>query len=317
MTPSATKDIASPPVAPTPLGRGLSAWEWVSLSAAHLVVSGMLAVFSLRGLYHFGRMFGTVEYLLDFKRRRRFREALGTILERKPTGPERRKWTHRFFVDSRCDKLFYLILDRLPREQAAQLLTIENEPLLRDCVNRGHGVFFGLSHVGSQHIGGVLLTQKGYKVTGVRDRNQSGMRRYVQDRLDRRHAGTEPVRMLFADSFPRETIRCYRDGCIVGSAIDIHRIRGEHQRVEYAEMFGEKRPFLTGPLRIALRCRAPVLHGFVTHDSHFRYRFELAGMLIDPETVEDEEAAVTQAVRTYARHLQDRLKSRPSLVTRI
>ncbi len=317
MTQTATTDQPVSETRTAAKPSGLSTWEWLSFSTTHAVVSAMLAVLSLRGLYHFGCMFGTAEYLINFKRRRRFVRALTKILERKPTRDERRKWTHQFFKETRCDKLFYLILDRLPREQAADLLTMTNEPLLRECVERKHGVFFALSHLGSQHIVGVLLGMKGYKVSGVRDRNESGLRRFVQDRLDRREGASGRVRMLFADGFARDIFRCYRDGCIMGSALDVNRLRGENQKAEYADMFGEKRPILTTPMRIALRCKAPVLHGFVVHESHFRYRFELIGMLIDPETVEDEETAVQKAAQTYAHHLEAKLKARPSLITRI
>lgn len=317
MTHEATTDQPMATTHAAPRSARLSAWEWLSFSAVHAVVSAMLAVLSLRGLYYFGCSFGTVEYLINFKRRRRFVAALAKILDRKPTRAERRKWTHQFFTETRCDKLFYLILDRLPREKAAELLTITDEPLLRRCVDRGQGVFFALSHLGSQHIVGVLLGMKGYNVSGVRDRNESGLRRFVQDRLDRREGTSGRVRMLFADGFARDIFRCYRDGCIMGSALDVNRLRGENQKAEYADMFGEKRPILTTPMRIALRCKAPVLHGFVVHESHFRYRFELVGMLIDPETVEDEEVAIQQAAQTYARHLEAKLKARPSLITRI
>ena len=317
MTPSATTE--QPTANPTTsdnAGR-LSAWESLSFAAAHLVVSGMLGVFRLGGLYHFGRAFGTVEYALDRKRRRRFHNALARILEREPTRTERRKWTRRFFMEKRCDKLFYLVLDRLSREQAASLLIIDNEPLLKRCVERGHGVLFALSHLGSQHSVGVLLASQGYHISGVRDGNESGMRRFVQNRLDNRRDASWRIRMLFAGSFARDILRCYRDGYIMDSALDINRVRDENQRVEYADMFGEKRPFLTGPMRIALRCKAPVLHGFVVPESHFRYRFELVGMLIDPENLEDEEAAISQAVQAYAQHLEARLKKHPSLITRI
>ncbi len=317
MTPSATKDEPATSTSAVGATGKLSTWEFISFSVAHLTASAILTVFSLGGLYHFGRLFGTVEYLFDFKRRRRFRKVLAKILERKPTRAERRKWTHDFFVKTRCDKLFYLILDRLPRDKAAAILTIDDEPLLRQCVDRGHGVFFALSHLGSQHIVGVLLASKGYKIAGVRDRNESGLRRYVQDRLDRRQDESWRIRMLFADSFARDIFRCYHDGCIMGSAIDLNRLRGENQKAEFVDMFGDKRPILTSPMRIALRCKAPVLHGFILHESHFRYRFELVGMLIDPETVEDEETAIKQAAQTYAHHLEVKLKTRPSLVTRI
>ena len=97
---------------------------------AHAAASDLLAALSLRGLYHFGHLFGSVEYLINAKRRRRFASAPAHILERKPTGVQRRKWTREYFMTMRCTDLFFLILCRLRYAKAASLLTISNEPLL-------------------------------------------------------------------------------------------------------------------------------------------------------------------------------------------
>jgi predicted LPLAT superfamily acyltransferase len=184
-------------------------------------------------------------------------------------------------------------------------------------VARGKGVFVGVAHLGAQHIGGMLLTLKGYSVSGLRDRNESGIRRYVQDRFDRRHPDIERTRMIFADSFPREIFRCYREGCLVGSAMDISRVRSPNQKVEWIEVFGQKRPFLTGPLHIALRSKAPMLRGFVLPEPNFRFRFEIAGLQLHPETVDDSDQAVADALRAYAAAIEETLTQRPSLVSRI
>ena len=112
----------------------LTPWETLTFTLTHATVSALLAVLSLRGLYHFGRLFGTAEYVINFKKRRRFAKALAHILERKPSGAQRRKWTREYFMLTRCEKLFYLIMDRLPRDTAGALLTISDEP------SRRHGI---------------------------------------------------------------------------------------------------------------------------------------------------------------------------------
>jgi len=309
----ASTEAPSPEKRPTKL----TLWEAVSFNMAHAAASVSVAILSLRGLYHFGRVFGTAEYLINFKRRRRFAKALANILERKPTGTERRKWTHEYFMLTRCEKLFYLIMDRFPRDTAASLLTISDEPLLKEYLARGHGLFFGYAHLGTQHIGGMLLSLKGYKVAGVRDPHESSIRRYVQDRFDRRHSNIRRTNMLYSDTFPREIFRCYREGCIVGSAMDVSHLRSPHQKAEWIEVFGQRRPFLTGPLHIAIRCKAPMLHGFVLPEPGFRFRLSIAGVLLDPETIEDEDRETAGAIRVYAAHIERALKERPSLVTRI
>ncbi len=319
MTDTATTTEPTSTEVPSPQERSarLTLWETVSFNMAHAATSAMLAILSLRGLYHFGRLFGTAEYLINFKRRRRFAKALAHILEQKPTGAQRRKWTHQHFMMTRCEKLFYLIMDRLPRDKAASLLTISDEPLLKEYLARGNGLFYGLAHLGPQHIGGMLLSLKGYKVAGVRDPHESSIRRYVQALFDRRHPDIQRTNMLYSGTFPREIFRCYREGCIVGSAMDVSRLRSQNQKAEWIEVFGQKRPFLTGPLHIAIRCKAPMLHGHVLPEPGFRFRFLIAGTLLDPETMEDEDREVANALRIYAAHIEKTLKERPSLVTRI
>ena len=317
MTGTTTEPTTTEAPSPEKRSTKLTLWETVSVRMAHAATSAMLALLSLRGLYHFGRIFGTAEYLINFKKRRRFAKALAHILERKPTGTERRKWTHDYFMLTRCEKLFYLIMDRLPRDKAASLLTISDEPLLKECLARGNGVYYGYAHLGTQHVGGMLLSLKGYRVAGVRDPNESSIRRYVQDLFDRRHPDIQRTNMIYSGTFPREIFRCYRAGCIVGSAVDVKQLRNQNQKAEWIEVFGQKRPFLTGPLHIAIRCKAPLLHGFVLPEPGFRFRFLIVGVLLDPETIEDEEREVADALRVYAAQMVKVLKERPSLVTRM
>jgi len=307
---STARDGAAPRAA-------LTAWQSVSVGLSHAAASVLLKVLTLRGLYAFGSVFGTIEYLVNYKRRRRFARSLGVILERRPTGPERRKWTHAFFVRTRCDKLFYLIIDRLPREKIDALVSVSDEALLHGALARGRGALFGLQHMGSHHIGGMLLALQGLKIAGVRDPNESAARRFMQERWERRHPDLPRIRYAFSNTFPREIYRWYREGYLIGAAMDLLRVRDPKQKVTWLEVFGERRPFLTGPMRLALRCRAPVLHGWVEPLGGFRYRLVVAGMLIDPDEVEDEEVAIETAVGTYARTLVHTLKQRPSLLSRL
>ena len=59
MAESPAQTAAGPAAAQT--SRPLSLWEHLSFSITHLIVSLLLLCLSLRGLYHFGRLFGTLE----------------------------------------------------------------------------------------------------------------------------------------------------------------------------------------------------------------------------------------------------------------
>lgn len=295
----------------------VSWWEQASFTAVHAVATGILRLTGLRGLYFFGAMFGTLEWLINYRRRRKFIRALKRVLGRHLTDGERRHWTRDHFIKSRCDKLFYLVLDRIPRERAAGLLTVGNENALRDAFAREKGVCAATSHHGALHVVAMLLFLRGFKVAGVRDRSQSGLRRFVQRRFDLKYPELGRARILYADSFPREIFRCYREGYLVGSAMDISKVRDPNQRMEEVTIFGESKLFLSGPLRIALRCGTTIFQTFIRLEPGFRYRIDFVGPLVDPTVDHDEDSTVTAMMRTYAANIEKNVRSTPSLMTKL
>ncbi|MBI4718850.1 MAG: hypothetical protein HY763_13675 [Planctomycetes bacterium] len=277
----------------------------------------MLRLLTLEGLYRFGRLFGSVEWLINYKRRRRFAAALERVLGRRPSAAEHRRATREYFQQTRCDKLFYLIVDCLPRTRAVSLYTINGREAIDRAVARGRGVYVALSHHGPHHVAAMLMTLCGYKVAGVRDRQEGGIRRYMQARWDRRFPELGRMRVLYADSYPRDLYRCFQDGYVVGSAMDVSRVRHPNQKTEKVTVFGETRAFLSGPLRVAIRCGVPVVQGFIVPERGFRYRLEIVQTLFDPANAGEEDAAVRDAMRQYAANVERYVRNRPVLLTRV
>ena len=262
-----------------------------------------------------GRTFGTVEWLINFKRRRRFARALGQII-RPLTPAARRKHTREHFMQTRCDKLYYLVFDRIPRETALASLTISNQPLLDRALSAGNGVYLALCHHGPLHVAAMLMALRGYKVAGVRDRREGAMRRYVQSLYDRKYPEFGRMRVLYADSFPREIYRSLKEGFVLGSAMDVARVRDPRQRSHEVNIFGRPQVFLTGPLRIAIRCKAPVLQAFVLPRPNFCYELAIIEYLYEPDGDTDEESTVAQAITRYAHNLEEYVTGHPALLTR-
>lgn len=318
--------ISKPHSSTSPVGRStppdsapaakLSKWDSLTFTGAHAFSAAVLACFGIRGLHSLGRALGTAEWCVNYKRRRRFVRTLVQVLQHKPSSRERRRWSRDYFVRSRCDKLFYLAFDRIPRDAAMELFSISDQPLLDRSLSRGRGVYMAMSHHGPHHLAAMLMALYGYRVAGVRDRREGASRRYVQSRFDRRYPEFQRMRVLFADDYPRDIYRCLREGYILGSAMDVRRTRHTRQRTEKVTIFGEQREFLTGPLRIALRCGTPVLQAFVVPDTGLRYRLEIVATLLDPELVEDEDTAVAAALETYCRNVERYVRAHPSLITR-
>lgn len=294
----------------------VGAWVRFSFTVVHMATAMLLRLLSLPGLYRFARMFGTIEWAINYKRRGKFAAALAQVWGRSPTADERRQTARMYFIRSRWDKLFYLIFDCIPRERAKALLRIENKPLLDDAVKRGRGVYVALSHHGAHHAIGMLMSLHGYKVAGVRDRKEGGLRRWVQERFDRKYPEFRRTKVLYADSFPRDIYRCLQDGYLLGSAMDTNRVRAVNQKTEEVEIFGERQPFLSGPLRIAIRCKCPILQAFILPDRGFGYRVVFLELLPNTQNVTDEEAVVSDTMRKYAANVEQQVRAAPWLMSR-
>jgi KDO2-lipid IV(A) lauroyltransferase len=295
----------------------LTRWERFSFWTAHTTAAGLLAILGLRGLYLFSRAFGTAEWLVNYKRRRRFARALERVLGASPEAAQRRRFTREHFQQTRCDKMLYLVFDCIPRDKARELFSIQGRELLEEAIAHGRGVYVATSHHSSIHIAGLFMATSGYKVAGVRERHESGLRRYVQDRLDRKHPDFLRAKIIFHDSFPREIFRCLQQGYCLASSMDVHRLFHPHQRTEPVVIFGESRSFLSGPLRIALRCQAPALQAFLVPERDFRYRLEIVGVLIPAGGAGEEDATVSRAMRQYAECVERFVRKSPHLMSRI
>ncbi len=280
---------------------------------------GWARCFSLRGLYLLGAGFAFCEWLVNYKRRRRFRQHLktgfgrGTRVIDKTTA---RRACLQHFIRTRCDKLFYLIFDKLPREKILSRVRFPREADLAEVAARGKGVYVCLSHIGSHHVLGLIMALKGFRVAGVRDPNEGALRRYVRLKYEDVFPEFRAIRVLYSNMYPRDVYRCFQEGYILGSTLDIGRERGAHLRMVTVEMFGKPRDFLAGPVQIALRCKAPIYQGFVVSRPDFYFDLILKGPLIESEDAADTPETLQTIVQRYADNIADHLIEFPDHISR-
>lgn len=280
---------------------------------------GWAKCFSLKGLYLFGQCFGFCEWVFNYKRRRRFHEQLRRVF-----GPEfdRGRYPHlkhaclRHFMRTRCDKLLYLIFDKLPREKILKRIKFHRREILDAALARNKGAYVCLSHNGSHHVLILLMALQGYRVAGVRDRNEGALRRYVQEKYEETFPEFRDIRMFFADTYPRALYRCFEEGYILGTALDVGRDRGSHLKTAAVRMFGQEQRFLTGTMQIALRCGAPILQGFVVSRKNFYFRLIVTEPLVDPAKEADEPAIVQEAMQKYADNIAEHVVHYPCHVSK-
>lgn len=275
--------------------------------------------FSLKGLYLFGRFFGTLEYLINFKRRARYRNELRRVF---PEGLSKWRETtivRHYFQRTRCDKLLYLIFDKLPREKILGRIRFHGREQIDEALARGRGVYVMLSHHGSHHVAGLLMALLGYRCAGVRDRNEGAIRMFVQEKYARTFPEFAAIHVLYADTFPREIYRCFKDNLVVGTALDVGRVRGYSLKTFPVRIFGEKREFLTGTLQVALRVGATVVQAFVVSRKNFYYRLVVKPALWIPQPGEEGERPelIAELMQRYADGIEAHVREHPDHLSRI
>lgn len=274
---------------------------------------------SLKGLYLLGRYFGTIEYLINFRRRARYRRELRRIFADGIERSREKQIIREYFRRTRCDKLFYVIFDRLPKDKIMRRIKFHGREHLDAALGRGNGIYVMLSHHGSHHVAGLLMALLGYKCAGVRDRNEGASRVYVQQKYAETFPEIAAIRLLYADSFPRDIYRCFQENCVVGSALDVGRVRGVALKTCPVRIFGEQREFLTGTLQIALRCRATVAQAFVVSRPNFYFRLIVGPPLYVPDGARgaDSSARVAELMQRYADGIEAHMREHPDHLSRV
>ncbi|MFO0972560.1 MAG: hypothetical protein U1A27_03845 [Phycisphaerae bacterium] len=311
-------DRAEPGPAAAPAEeRGLSVWSRLKFELVRTFLALWTRLFSLSGLYWLGQTFGTCEYLLDYHRRRRVHRRLARIFPEGLSASRRRLFTWRYFRRVRCDKLIYLIMDKVPREKLLRRTKWHGREHLDAALARGKGAYIMLAHYGSHHVAGPIMALLGYRVAGVRDPKEAPIRRYVQQKYAEVFPEIKAVRVYFADTFPRQFYREFAENGVLCSALDIDRFRGEHLKTCPVTVFGQTHEWLTGTLQIALRCGATVMQGFVVSRRNYYFRWELSAPLIDPDAGRDEPELVARVMQQYASNIESHARHHPDHLMKI
>ncbi|HKQ49531.1 MAG TPA: lysophospholipid acyltransferase family protein [Phycisphaerae bacterium] len=257
--------------------------------------------FGLSGLYKLGQAFATLEYLSDYKRRRRVDRKLVQYFHDDFTPAQRRRITWRYFMRVRCDKMFYTIMDRIPRAKLMNRIKPKGQEYVDAALSDGKGVYIALCHFGAAHVAGLMGALLGYDIAGVRDGRESHVRRYIQKKYRDTFPEVAKMNIVLASSFPRMLYRHLKKNGVVASLLDVERQRGDNTKTVPVTLFGETRNILAGPVQIALRNGAPTIQGFVVSRRNFYYQLIVTPPLLTPEQAQgDEDAAIANTLQRYA-----------------
>ncbi|HUN80978.1 MAG TPA: lysophospholipid acyltransferase family protein, partial [Phycisphaerae bacterium] len=211
-----------------------------------------------------------------------------------------RRTSRRYFMRIRCDKMFYTIMDRIPRDKLMNRIKPKGSKYVDAALQKGNGVYIALCHYGSFHVAGLLAALLGYDIVGVRDPKESPVRRYIVKKYNETFPEVARMKLFFAGQFPREIYRQFRANGVVASLLDVGRVRGEHLKTMPVTIFGEKREFLVGPVQMAIRSKAPMVQSFVVSRKNFYYQLVATPPLYDVTEDLDEETLIPQVMQRYA-----------------
>lgn len=271
----------------------------------------LLRCFTLSGMYLVGCAFAVGEYVVDFRRRRRVHNKLREYFKEDATPKFRRRYAMRYFMRMRCDKMFYTIMDRIPRDKIVNRVELTGIQNIDDGLEQGRGVYVALCHFGSHHIAGLLMALLGYELAGVRDGKESAVRRYIQYRYTKTFPEIRRMKMFAANSFPRGIYRHLNQNKIVASLLDADRKRGEHTKVEPVRLFGEERNVLVGPLQIAIRCDSVMLQGFIVSKPYYRYEVVVTPPMIERRAGAEEPEIIREVLKQYTAGVEDFARRNP------
>lgn len=284
----------------------------------HFLV-GYARLFGLSGLYRLGRLFGTCEYLVDYRRRGRVHRKLSSLFGAEMSATERRRHVRRYFMRVRCDKMFYTIMDRIPRGKLLNRIKLKNRRVVDDALSRRKGLYVALCHYGSHHVAGLMMALLGYKIAGVRDAKESHVRRYIYQKYRETWPEVADIKLVFTDTFPRVLYRHLQSNGIVASLLDVDRLRGEHLKRYPVQFFGQEREFLTGPVQMAHRCGAAMIPGYIVSRKNFYYQLIGGEPLIDPDIADGltEDQVLEIVMPRYAAGVEAFVREHPDHVMNI
>ncbi len=309
---------------PLPIEPGRTAEEtrlpvWIRIKFAVLrgFLSALARLLGLSGLYTVCTGFAWCEWLINFKRRRRFHARLRTLFGHQLDRRMARRACRSYFVRTRSDKVYYLIFDLIPKAEILRRVTFPKRAEIEQALDRGQGVYVAISHFGAHHIGGLLMCLLGFRIAGVRDPDEGPLRRHVQNLLAGRFSEVRAAKIFYSGTFPRDLYRWFKDNGILASTLDVAPSREPQLKRLAATVFGEPRSFLIGPLQIALRCGASIYQGFVISRSNFRYELTGSPLLLSADQAADDPDALQSIVDQYAANFEAALRTHPDHLSRI
>lgn len=229
------------------------------------VVRPFLKLAPMKALYKMAGAFSFFAYLLSPRKRKNVREELEKLFPDKGA-------QELDAVVRRAFELYYkrqsedIVFEKMSKEFIDANVSIEGIEHVDAALSKGRGAIILVSHFGSFLFVPLVLTFKDYKMTqlagGPKLVAPISFARQIIGRDKYRKSNAQPVRFCRADTSLSDVYKVLKRNELLAIAFDG---RAGSNWVE-VEMLGRKAMVRPGPVRMAMKARAPIIPAFMVRN---------------------------------------------------
>ncbi|OGQ51575.1 MAG: hypothetical protein A3J24_00840 [Deltaproteobacteria bacterium RIFCSPLOWO2_02_FULL_53_8] len=237
------------------------------------VLRPVVKLVPLRALYKIAGLYSIVSYVLNPGKKREIKEELKRLLPDK--GADELDAIVRKGFDIYFKRMSEkLVFNDISKEFIDANVSIEGIEHVDAALSKGKGAVILVSHFGSFLFVPLVLTFKDYKITQLAGGPTAAALSPAYKIIgDSKHKETEkqPLRFCRADVALTEVYKVLKRNELLAVALD-GRVGKNWVEVE---MFGRKAMLLPGPVRIAMKSRAPIIMAFMIRNEDDTQRLVL------------------------------------------
>ena len=143
------------------------------------------------------------------------------------------------------------------------------------------------------------------------------MRHFIQSIVGPTVPEFPNVQVVYADDYPRELFRCFREQRLIVSALDVNRDRGSNLKTHPVRIFGEERQFLTGPMQLALRMGSVIVPTFLVSKPNYYYSVTVLPPIYSPVDADATAPELGELMQAYADAVSDHIRAHPDHLSRV
>lgn len=201
------------------------------------------------------------------------------------------------------DMVHFVQFDRYDRLRIRDMVEFENSAAFSEALERGRGAILFTGHFGNWELLGAAIAANGYPIQVLVGRQSNPL----VDRLINDLRRSQVSGLIDRDKGLKQVFRALSNNQFVAIVGD----QDAGREGTFVEFLGRPASTARGPALFAVRCRSPIIAGFIRRKSDDRYVANiLPPMWPDPSLGDDD--AVVDLVQRYSDALADAVRAHPT-----